>query len=109
MYLKPSLSPFRSVGKERTSFQNFDGNNALLRCWVWLHLYSGLRLERVRFFEGDSGYLLLKGFGRKYLVSSNLGKLSVEAGRRNDLRTLYCGEDEEQALQAIIESEYGLS
>jgi hypothetical protein len=94
---------------ERASFQKFDGNNALLRCWIWLHLYSGLRLERVRFFESDSGYLLLKGLGKKYLVSSNLGKLSVEVGQRNDLRTLYCGENEEQVLRVIIETEYGLS
>ena len=108
MYLKPALSISRSPVQVETSFREAGGNIALLRCLVWLHIHSQLLLERVRFFENGNGYILLAGRGGKYLISSNRGNLSLEAGRRGDIRALYCGTDEEEILRRITEVEYGL-
>jgi hypothetical protein len=76
--------------------------------WFGCHVHASLRLERVRFFENDNGYVLLAGNGGKYLISSNRGTLSLEAGRGGDIRALYCGAEEEEILRKIMESEYGL-
>ena len=108
VYLKPSLSLPRPVLEAETSFREGDGNIALLRCLIWLHIHSQLLLERVRFFDNGNGYILLAGRGGKYLLSSNRGTLSLEAGRSGDIRALYCGTDEEEILRIITESEYGL-
>jgi hypothetical protein len=108
MYLKPSLSISRPILDEETSFRETGGNIALLRCLVWLHIHASLQLERVRFFANGNGYLLLAGRGGKYLISSNRGSLSLEAGRGRDIRALYSGEDEEEILRKITESEYGI-
>ena len=73
MYLKPSLHLSRSILETETSIRDAGGNIALLRCLVWQQISSQLRLERVRFFENDNGYVLLAGASRKYLISSNWG------------------------------------
>ena len=109
MYLKPSLHLSSSpVLEAETTFCEDGGNAALLRCLVWLHIHASLHLERVRFFPNSNGYILLAGGRRKYLISSNRGTLSLEAGRSGDIRALYSGEDEDEILRKIMEVEYGL-
>jgi hypothetical protein len=81
----------------------------LLRCLVWLSIHTSLRLERIRFFEHDAGYAVLVGRNRKYLISSSQGRLTVEAGRRGDIKELCpAGTNEEGILRIIMESEYEL-